>query len=109
MALVAIKMFVNYNNIEIAIEQTIDQSLSKQQELAFAENFQLNYERSEYSQLFLKHENNMLMPGEFIIKFQTLSKIDTGEIERIENKETFITNPEQSWKQFFYERLYKTN
>ena len=72
LVLVATKMFINYNNIKQAIEETALQSEKKQLELAFTENFQLPYEKSEYAEFFLKHENNILFPREFIIKFQTI-------------------------------------
>ena len=60
--LIAIKIFINYNNIEQAIEQTAQESENKTMQLGFANNFELPYERSEYAQRFLKHENNMLLP-----------------------------------------------
>ena len=68
LVLIAIKIFINYNNIEIAITETAQQSQDKTMELWYAQNFQLPYEKSEYAQRFLKHENNMLLPGEFIIR-----------------------------------------
>ncbi|MDD3262674.1 MAG: hypothetical protein PHR61_02405 [Candidatus Absconditabacteria bacterium] len=105
--LVATKMFVNYNSIKLAIEETALQSEQKKLELAFTENFQLPYERSEYAQYFLKHENNILLSKEFIIKFQTIdSTNNTGEVKEIENKNSFIESPQQSRRQFFYEKLF---
>jgi hypothetical protein len=62
LALVAIRIFINYNNIEQAILDTTQHSLQQTQELAFSENFELAYQKSNYAQFFLKHENNMLLP-----------------------------------------------
>jgi hypothetical protein len=79
LVLMAIKIFINYNNIEQAIEQTALESYTKAEELGYTQNFQLAYEKSDYAQRFLKHENNMLLPGEIIIKFQDKSTmVNTG-------------------------------
>jgi hypothetical protein len=77
LVLVATKMFINYNNIKLAIDETALQSEQKRLELAFTENFQLPYEKSEYAEFFLQHENNILLPREFIIKFQAITPVDT--------------------------------
>ena len=64
----AIKTYVNYISIETAIENaTIDQQ-NQTDELAFTQNFLINYEKSEYAKYFLEHENNMLLSDEYIIK-----------------------------------------
>ncbi len=107
LVLVATKMFINYNNIKLAIEETALQSERKQLELAFTENFQLPYEKSEYAEFFLKHENNILLPKEFIVKFQAIVPNDTtGNKEELEQKINFIDSPQDSWKHFFYEQLF---
>ncbi len=107
LVLVATKMFINYNNIKLAIEETALQSERKQLELAFTENFQLPYEKSEYAEFFLKHENNILLPKEFIVKFQAIVPTDTtGSKEELEQKINFIDSPQDSWKHFFYEQLF---
>jgi len=108
LVLMAIKIFINYNNIEQAIEQTALESFTKTQELGYAQNFQLAYERSDYAQLFLKHENNMLLPGEMIIKFQDKASMQmswanaTGSQNRIK----MITTPQEARLQFFKEKLF---
>ena len=107
LALVATKMFINYTNIRQAINEAAEQSEYKRQELAFTENFQLPYERSDFAEFFLKHENNILLGKEFIIKFQrTVPQTNTGTNKQDLNKAHFIETPEQSWNQFFYEQLF---
>ncbi|MEI8009439.1 MAG: hypothetical protein WCI00_09090 [bacterium] len=70
----AIKTYVNYISIETAIENaTIDQQ-KQTDELAFTQNFLINYEKSEYAKYFLEHENNMLLSDEYIIKFEAMSQ-----------------------------------
>lgn len=110
LVLVATKMFINYNNIKLAIDETALQSEQKRLELAFTENFQLPYEKSEYAEFFLQHENNILLPREFIIKFQAITPVDTTWNNQIENKSnSFIESPQESWRQFFYEKLFIKN
>jgi hypothetical protein len=53
-------MYVNYLSIKTAIQETKYQAIQKELELAFSENFLLNYEKSTFSKYFLQHENNVL-------------------------------------------------
>ena len=76
--ILAIKIFVNYNNIEQAIEETSKESLDKTMQLGYAQNYQIPYEQSEYAKLFMKHENNMLLPGEYIVKLEAKKPVTTG-------------------------------
>ena len=109
LVLVATKMFINYNNIKLAIENTALQSEYKKLELAFTENFQLPYERSDYSEFFLKHENNILLPKEFIIQFQTIQKKDIKKSDlETTNIKNIIQTPQESRKHFFLEKIKKT-
>lgn len=108
LVLVATKMFINYNNIKLAIEDTALESEQRKLELAFTENFLLPYEKSEYAEFFLKHENNILLPKEFIIKFQSIvpEAITWNDNQTTNNNSSFIRSPQESWKQFFYEQLF---
>ena len=60
--LLAIRVYVNYLSIETTIQDTVVQRLDKEEELAFSQNFLVNYEKSDFARYFLQHENNMLMP-----------------------------------------------
>jgi len=107
LVLVATKMFINYNNIKLTIEETALKSETKKQELAFSENFQLPYEKSEYAEFFLKHENNILLSKEFIIKLETIKpSSNVWNLQETWNKNHFIETPQQSRRQFFYEQLF---
>ena len=108
LVLIAIKIFINYNNIEVAITETAQQSQDKTMELGYAQNFQLPYEKSEYAQRFLKHENNMLLPGEFIIKFQDkASMVNTGSTGGDQKGVMkLLTSPQQARQQFLKEKLF---
>lgn len=108
-ALVAIRIFINYNNIKQAIQDTTLHSSQQTQELAFSENFELTYQKSEYAQFFLKHENNMLLPWEFIVKFQAIKKVLTWDLKTItsgNNQEHFIVEPRESRNRFLQQKIF---
>ncbi|HCY21186.1 TPA: hypothetical protein DIC40_05045 [Patescibacteria group bacterium] len=80
----------------MAIDETALQSENKKLELAFTENFQLPYEKSEYAEFFLKHENNILLPKEFIVKFQMITPdTTTGNNQKTEDRTRFIDSPQE--------------
>lgn len=106
--LIAVRMYINYTAIEDAIQDTIIQSEQKTLELAFSENFLLNYEKSEYAQYFLQHENNILRRGEFIIKFEQMpEKAQTGTQQVIStyDQKEYIKTPQQSRNRFIAEKF----
>ncbi|MEI6773389.1 MAG: hypothetical protein WCL18_00725 [bacterium] len=70
--IIAIKTYVNYISIEVAIESATLEQQIRTDELAFTQNFLVNYEKSEYAKYFLEHENNMLLGDEYIIKFESM-------------------------------------
>lgn len=70
--IIAIRTYVNYVSIETAIESASIEQQTKTDELAFTQNFLLNYEKSDYAKYFLEHENNMLLADEYIIKFEEI-------------------------------------
>lgn len=108
--IIAIRVYVNYLSIETTIQDTIVQRETKMAELAFSQNFLVHYEKSDFARYFLQHENNMLMPGEYVIKFvENTKKINTGEQTTTtlqDNKDpNFITSPQASWKRFLNEKI----
>jgi hypothetical protein len=109
--LIAVRMYLNYTAIEDAIQDTINQSQEKTLELAFSQNFLLNYEKSEYAQYFLQHENNILGRGEFIIKFEQMpEKTTKPEDEQIISKydqKDYIKTPQDSRNRFIVEKVSK--
>jgi len=70
--IIAIRTYVNYVSIETAIEDATIQQQQMTDELAFTQNFLVNYEKSDYAKYFLEHENNMLLDNEYIIKFEDM-------------------------------------
>ena len=111
--LVSVRMYINYTTIEDAIQDTINQSQQKTLELAFSENFLLNYEKSEYAKYFLQHENNILGNNEFIVKFEqmpqktTQSEADAQETISTYDKKNYIKSSQESWNRFIAEKISK--
>ncbi len=70
--IIAIRTYINYVSIEIAIEDAVIEQQVKTDELAFTQNFLIDYEKSYYAKYFLEHENNMLAVDEYIIKFEEM-------------------------------------
>ena len=109
--LMSVRIYINYITIEDAIKETIQQTEYKQLELAFTENFLLNYEQSEYAQYFLQHENNILGRWEFIVKFEALpeknQEDDNGIAVSQYDQKQYIKTPQDSWKHFMEGKLSK--
>ena len=72
--ILAIRTYVNYVSIETAIEDAVVEQQTKTDELAFTQNFLVNYEKSDYAKFFLQHENNILLDNEYIIKFEEMQQ-----------------------------------
>ena len=115
--LIAIKMFINYSNIQVAIEQIKFQTEQQQMQLEFTKNFQLPYEASAEANIFLKHENNVFLPGEVIIKFQDKPKALSGGVQSWSSASMFwqdisntttghpLIDPQESRQQFLQEKF----
>ena len=89
--IIAIRVYINYISIETTIQDTIVERETKMAELAFSQNFLVHYEKSDFAKYFLQHENNMLMPDEYVVKFvENNKKVDTG----VQNTTTTQNNPD---------------
>ena len=73
--IVSIRTYLNYLAIEVSIENVRQETVQITQRKLYEENFLIPYEESEYNQYFLRHENNMLFPGEYIIRFKNQKKL----------------------------------
>lgn len=109
--LVAVKMYINYVSIEDTIGNTILQRQQETNKTNFMQNFLLNYEKSEYARYFLQHENNILWPWEFIIRFikkteKTPVVESTDWISSYDQKQ-YIKNPQESRNYFINDKLTK--
>ncbi len=106
--IIAVRIYMNYVGIETTIEDVHNQYENETQKVDFYKNFFLNYERSVYSKYFLQHENNMLNNSEFVIKFENIidKSIKPEEWENVTSEKNIIETPGESWKRFFWEKLY---
>lgn len=110
--IIAIKTYVNYVSIETAIEDATMEQQMRTDELAFTQNFLVNYERSEYARYFLEHENNMLQGDEYIIKFEEMyqkqqSNTWTTTTSSIDFDNKNVGTPQESWKKFILDKISK--
>lgn len=112
--IIAIRTYVNYISIETAIEDATMEQQDKSQELSFTKNFLVDYERSEYARYFLEHENNMLLNGEYIIKFEEMyqkqqnATWSTSSVSPyVDYEDRNVNSPQESWKKFILERISK--
>ncbi len=94
--IVSIRTYMNYLAIEVSIENVNQETQQITQRKLYEENFLIPYEMSEYAEYFLRHENNILFPWEFIIRFEE-ERLTTTQIDQ-ENK---IQTPQESRKHFF--------
>lgn len=109
--IIAIRTYVNYVSIETAIESATIEQQTKTDELAFTQNFLVNYEKSDYARYFLEHENNMLLPDEYIIKFEEMyqkQKTTTWTTAPyIDYQDNDVNSPQESWKKFILDKVNK--
>lgn len=99
---VAIQTYVNHTKI---IENTslVEQETQRiKDEISYFNNFQLKYLNSEHANRLLSHENNILTPGEAVIAFKAINKIEnTEDTSQIEKEEL---SPREERKNFFQEK-----
>jgi len=99
--IVSIRTYLNYLAIEVSIENVRQETVQITQRKLYEENFLIPYEESEYNQYFLRHENNMLFPGEYIIRFEKPKEISTE--KETETNDT-IKAPQDS-RQYFIKKV----
>jgi len=95
--LVSIRTYMNYLAIEVSIENVNQETQQITQRKLYEENFLIPYEQSEYAQYFLRHENNILFPWEFIVRFEAENVASVSETDQ----EDSIQTPQESRRHFF--------
>ena len=88
---------MNYLAIEVSIENVNQETQQITQRKLYEENFLIPYEQSEYAQYFLRHENNILFPWEFIVRFEAENVASVSETDQ----EDRIQTPQESRRHFF--------
>ena len=69
--IIAIRTYVNYLVVVDSIETVDARTVSVQNEMDYAQNFQKKYLASDYGYLFLAHDNSMIFRWEEIILFKS--------------------------------------
>jgi hypothetical protein len=98
--IVSIRTYMNYLAIETSIESVNEETVQITQRKLYEQNFLMPYEQSEYSEYFLWHENNILFPGEFVIRFENERPPNLEETE----PENSIKTPQDS-RHYFFENI----
>ena len=65
----SIRTYINYLNIQTSIETVREQTQQIQKQKRHEEKFVIPYEQTYLAEYFLAHENNILLEGEYIIRF----------------------------------------
>ena len=89
--IVAIKNYLNYDNILFEIDEVKWSTSRTQQQILYTEKFLIPYLSSIYADHFLAHENSILYKWEEVIKFEFVEKITN--IDSIESGNA----QKQSW------------
>ena len=95
--IISIKTYLNYLAIETSIENVNNETTQVTQRKNYEEKFLIAYEKSTQAEYFLLHENNILLPGEFIIRFEHQKPQIQWEDETPEN---MVKKPQDSWIHF---------
>ena len=108
----AIRTYVNYLNVVEEIDKVYTRTATVQNEMDYAQNFQKKYLASDYSYLFLAHDNSMIFNWEEIILFKSSEDIvetwfntDLTHIPNRPNEEEQrkMLDPMDAWSLYFKE------
>lgn len=97
----SIRTYINYLNIQTSIETVRKQTQQIEEQKRYEEKFVIPYEQTYLSEYFLAHENNILLDGEYIIRFDIGTP--NTEIQTVENNITAQTTPQEARKRFLYD------
>lgn len=97
--IIAIRTYINYLNIEISIQNVKEETNRLTLQKNYEQKFLIPYDKSYRSDVFSKHENNILDKDEFIIQFQEPKiVVETATGSQVEETLT----PQEARKHFLY-------
>ena len=108
----AIRTYVNYLTVVDSIETVNARTISVQNEMDYAQNFQKKYLASDYGYLFLAHDNSMIFDGEEIILFKSSEDVVetwfNADLTHIpyrptEEEQRKMMDPMDAWNLYFKE------
>lgn len=94
----SIRTYINYLNIQTSIETVREETQQIEEQKRYEEKFVIPYEQTYLAEYFLAHENNILLEGEYIIRFD----IGAPNIQTQDRQEetSTQTTPQQARKEF---------
>ena len=101
----AIQIYMNYITIIENTETIKNQNNRVQEEIAYINNFQMQYLDSSHAKFFLSHENNILKEWETVIAFKWIEK----EVKPEDLSSQEQPNPREEWKEYFNEKREKAH
>lgn len=108
-AIITIRTYINYLAIQETIQNTNLEIQRQNEQIAYTENFLLNYYNSEYKEFFSHHKNKILNRGEKIVQIKILTPEEKQHIkeQEVSGESTEVISPLESWKQFIAEKRAK--
>lgn len=111
--IVAIKNYLNYDNILYEIDLVKVNTNKTQQQILYTEKFLMPYLGSSYADYFLAHENSILYEKEDVVKFEFVDRTKDVDLLSWSNqtwkKEKWqswsILSPRESWNEFIKSKL----
>jgi hypothetical protein len=94
--IITVRSYINYQNIILSIEKVEAQTQDIIQQKLYHQNMLLPYEQTDLAKYFLGHENNILFPGEFIIRFQQQNNTSIKTENKNESNNDTISQPQQA-------------
>lgn len=94
--IITVRSYINYQNIILSIEKVEAQTQDIIQQKLYHQNMLLPYEQTDLAKYFLGHENNILFPGEFIIRFQQQNNTSIKTENKNKSNNDTISQPQQA-------------
>ena len=113
--IVAIKNYLNYDNILYEIDLVKMNTDRTQQQILFTEKFLVPYLWSSYADYFLAHENSILYAKEDVVKFEFVDRNKDADLlswnsqtwKKEKNQSWSTLSPKESWNEFIKSKLNK--
>lgn len=103
--IIAVRMYINYSYISLAIAQETQQTKLLQQQIAYLENFHKPYLQSEFAAYFLWHENNRIFAWEQIVEIVYTTVADENNALSETNQAQENISPSKQWDILIQEKL----
>lgn len=104
----SIRTYLNFVSIEDAIVRVETDSDKTQEEIFYVERFLIPYLSSSYAEYFNSHENNALLRGELIVRFEEMAEEKVVVEMTGSNFDDHVElDAKESWQLFWEEKMQK--